>query len=472
MTGPDTLAAAAEAVRAGTVSAVELVRQARAAADRCDRALGIFDARFDESALAAAEAADTDQARGALRGPLHGVPIAVKDNIATVEAPCRAGSVVTGGGWLSGDAPAVARLRAAGAIVFGKTTMNEFAIGRPDPGKPFPIPRNPWHPEHWAGGSSSGSAVAVAVGAAAAALGTDTGGSVRIPSAFCGVTGLKPTYGRVPNQGSIPAGFSLDHVGPIARTAEDCALLLAVMAGPDPADPTTVHAPVPDYPASLTGELRGLRIGVDRLSRVAAGAAHPDLPGRLDAALDVLTELGAELTEVELPRFGELTAATLVTAFSEALAFHRDNLRTRSADFAADTRRTLLTGAFFGSADYVQAQRVRAVGRRELGNLLTGVDLVVTPTSSAPTPTIEAMLADELTGGYGPIHTTYWNGLGNPAITVPIGFADGLPLGMHLAGRWFDEATVLRAAHAFQSATDWHRSCPAPLPDRSTLAPH
>jgi aspartyl-tRNA(Asn)/glutamyl-tRNA(Gln) amidotransferase subunit A len=204
------------------------------------------------------------------------------------------------------------------------------------------------------------------------------------------------------------------------------------MAGPDPADPTTADAPVPDYRAALTGDLSGL---------------------------------GAEVSEVELPRFGELTAATLVTALSEALAFHRDNLRARAADFAADTRRTVLTGAFFGAADYVQAQRVRGVGRRELTELLSDVDLVVTPTSSAPAPTIEAMLADELTGGYGPIHTTYWNGLGNPAVTVPIGFAGGLPLGMHIAGCWFAEATVLRAAHAFQSATDWHGRRPVPLTD-------
>jgi aspartyl-tRNA(Asn)/glutamyl-tRNA(Gln) amidotransferase subunit A len=454
----------ADRVRRGEVRAAELVRDALAAADEFDSELGIFDARFDESALAAAEEADAVAARGDAGGPLLGVPIVVKDNIATVEAACRAGSLVTGTGWGSGDAFVIARLRAAGAVVVGKTTMNEFAIGRPDPDKPFAVPRNPWNRGHWAGGSSSGSASAVAVGAARAAVGSDTGGSIRIPSAFCGVTGLKPTYGRVSNGGCVPAGASLDCIGPIARSARDCAVLLSVMAGLDPDEPTTRDVPVPDYRRGLTGDVTGIRVGVDRLDRVAGYAEHPDLVERLGRAVDVLAARGASVRPVELPLFGELTAATLLTAFSEGLAFHRDNLRVRAGDFAVDTRRTLLTGAFFTGADYVQAQRVRQFARRALAALLDEVDVVLTPTCSAPAPSVETMLADESTGGYGPIHTTYWNGAGNPAVTVPMGFADGLPLGLHIAGRWFDEQTVLRVADAYQRSTDWHLRRPSAPP--------
>lgn len=337
----------------------------------------------------------------------------------------------------------------------------EFATGVPDPSKPFPIPRNPWNPDHWTGGSSSGTGNGVAAGAFLGGLGTDTGGSIRIPAAFCGISGLKATFGRVPKSGCVPLGYSLDNIGPMARSARDCAIMLTVLAGCDASDPCSVDEPVPDYEDALTGDLGGLRIGVDPLAEYRRADQDPQLGELLEAALAVLTARGATVVPVRLPYYRELTAATGITSRSEAFAYHAPDLRTRWSDYFAATRQGVGIAAAYTGADYVQAQRVRRVGQRELASLFTEVDLIVTPTASVEAFTIDG-LGSLATERFRAMHTSYWNAVGNPALSIPMGLgARGLPLGLQLVGRPFDEALVLRAGDAYQQDTDWHLRQPA-----------
>ncbi len=461
-----TITDAAAALRDGRTTSVELVRRAIEVADGVDEQVGSFLARFDEQALVAAQAADDALAAGDELGPLHGIPLGVKDIIQTAERPATAQSLILDPDWSSAgqDAVVVERLRAAGGIISGKLTTMEFAIGLPDFGKPFPIPRNPWNLDHWAGGSSSGSGSAVATGAVLGALGTDTGGSIRIPAAFCGITGMMQSFGRVPKSGCVPLGYSLDHIGPMARSARDCALMLGVLAGHHPSDLSSIDVPVPDYVGGLTGELAGVRIGYDRLSRVAAEAEDPALVGVFDAALAEFEELGAVLVEVELPVYNEMAAANVVVMLSEALAYHLPDLQTRWSDYFEGTRNVVGSAVLYGAADYVQAQRARRVGQKALAELYERVDLILTPTCSAGATAfadLSSMLERVAAGSIGPIHTGYWDSTGNPVLSVPMGrTAAGLPLGLQIAGRPFDEVAVLRAGDAYQSRTAWHLDVP------------
>jgi Asp-tRNA(Asn)/Glu-tRNA(Gln) amidotransferase A subunit family amidase len=461
---PLTVTEAAAALRAGTVTSVELTRAATGRADALDGLLGTYLARFDDTALAAAERADAELAAGTDRGPLHGIPFGVKDILATVEGPTTAQSLILDRSWGAGrDAPVVARLRAAGAVITGKASTMEFACGMPDPAKPFPAPRNPWDPETWPGGSSSGTGNGVAAGMFLAGLGTDTAGSIRIPSAYCGVTGLMPTFGRVPKSGCVPLGYSLDHIGPLARSAEDCAAVLAVIAGHHPSDPDCVDRPF--GPPDLAGDLTGLRVGVDREHHFPAGA-DPALAGAFDAALAVLADAGAELVEVSLPYWAEMQTADLVTMACEALAYHRNDLSARWGDYFAATRAMLARGALVSGADYVQAQRVRRVAQQALAELYRDVDVVACPTTATGAPRYaditDASGRIDLEGMFALIFTGYWDTVGNPVLALPIGFTTaGLPLSVQLAGRPFDEATILRAGAAYQRRTDWHRREPA-----------
>lgn len=453
------------ALQKGAVSSVELVRRALETADRTD-VLGVFVSRFNRQALEAAADADAARASGST-APLLGIPVGVKDILSTHEGETTAQSLVLDRAWGRGDAACVARLRAAGAVVMGKTTTMEFAFGTPDATKPFPIPRNPWSPSRWTGGSSSGSAAGVAAGIFPAALGTDTGASVRMPAALCGVTGLKPTFGLVPKSGCVPLAYSLDHVGPLARSAEDCALLLQIMAGHDPKDPASADRAVPKLHKQLDRDLCGLRIGVDGLSRFSGPEEAPELEQLFAGFVAALRAAGAEPIPVELPFYGELSAACALTILSEALAYHTPDVRRRWHDYSASTRVGLALGAFLGAGDYVQAQRVRRAVNSDVSKLFERVDLIATPTVSRPAPLLEdapAYVASFFGATELAFHTGYWNATGNPAISVPIGFtAGGLPLAGQLIGRPFQDGTVLGAAAAFQRVTDWHdRPCPDP----------
>jgi aspartyl-tRNA(Asn)/glutamyl-tRNA(Gln) amidotransferase subunit A len=461
---PLSITEAAAALRSGALTSSELTAAVLARADVHDSVLGSYLARFDHQALAAAATADQELAQGIDRGPLQGIPLGIKDIIAAAEGPTTANSLVLDPEWGAGrDAPVVARLRSAGAVITGKVTTMEFACGAPDPAKPFPLPRNPWDTDTWPGGSSSGTANGVAAGFFLGGLGTDTGGSIRLPSAFCGITGLMPTFGRVPKSGCAPLGYSLDHIGPMARTAEDCAAMLQVLAGYHASDPDCADRPVPDYSSGLVdGALQGMRIGVDRVHHSPDGA-DPAVATCLDAALSMLERLGATVVEVELPFYDEMMAANMVTMGAEALAYHLPDMRTRWDDYFVGTRRMVVQGALCSGADFVQAQRVRRVALRALGALYETVDVVATPTTSTGATRYEQMAGGDLDVAefFQYIHTPYWDSVGNPALVVPMGFTgDGLPLSLQLAGRHFEESTLLGAGFAYQQATEWHRQLP------------
>ncbi|HET6509985.1 MAG TPA: amidase [Baekduia sp.] len=468
---PLTLLDAARALREGSVTSVQLTRAALARADALDERLGVYLERFDAEALASARRADAERADGVDRGPLHGIPVGVKDILAAAEGATTAQSLVHDPAWGSGkDATVVARLRAAGAVIAGKTTTMEFAIGAPDPAKPFPVPHNPWDVERWPGGSSSGTGAGVAAGLFLAGVGTDTGGSIRVPAAFCGVTGLMPTFGRVPNSGCVPLGFSLDHIGPLARTARDCGAFLEAIAGPAAEDPSSRDEPVGRFDAGAAGgSLEGVRVGVERANHFP-GDGDPAVAERFEAAVEALGALGATVAEVELPHHAETLTAMMITSMCEAMAYHRDDLRARWEEFTPGTRGMIASGALFSGADYVQAQRVRRVAQRALGALMTGVDVIATPTAGKVAPTCEEVFAGGAMSVYERVHTTYWNAVGNPAMVVPMGFnADGMPLGLQLAARPFEEALLVRVGDAYQGVTDWHLRVPPIAADLATV---
>ena len=460
-----TIAHAGHVLRTGTTTSVELTRSALAMADALDPDLGVYVTRLDDQALAQAARADAQLAAGDDRGPLHGIPLGVKDIIAMRGADTTAQSLVLDRAWgrERGDAPVVARLRAAGAVITGKLTTMEFAIGVPDVAKPFPVPRNPWDVDTWAGGSSSGAASGIAAGLVLGAIGTDTGGSVRIPASYCGVSALKPTFGRVPKSGCVPLGYTYDHVGPMARSAEDCALLLGVLAGHDASDPMCADRPVDDYVSGLTGDLTGLRIGVDPLLGKVSRPV-PEVDRLLAAAVRELAAAGAEVVGVDLPLYAEMSDVTTMGFQAEAFAYHRADLRARWHDYGAGTRSFIVNGALFSAADYVQMQRVRRLVARNVAALFDDVDVIVTPTMTGVAPPVDGLTVSDLGDT---LQTLYWNATGSPALSVPMGFSDnGLPLGLQVVGRHFDEATVLAVGHAYQQRSDWHLRTP-PLLDRA-----
>jgi Asp-tRNA(Asn)/Glu-tRNA(Gln) amidotransferase A subunit family amidase len=454
---PLTVTETAAKFRSGELTSVELTRRMLEQAERLDGRLGSFLARFDETALAAAQQADDDFGGGVDRGPFQGIPVGIKDILAAREGPTTAQSLILARTWGEGkDAPVVSRLREAGAVIMGKTTTMEFATGLPDPTKPFPLPRNPWNLDHWTGGSSSGSGNGVAAGFFLAGIGTDTGGSIRGPSAFCGISGLKPTFGRVPKSGCAPLGYSLDHIGPMARSARDCAAMLSVIAGYDASDECCADRPVDDYLAALTGSLSGVRVGVERAHHFPE-EADPALRETFEAAVAVLADLGATLVDVELPYYDELRVASMVTSRAEAMAYHLPDLQTRWDDYFAATRLGLARGALATGADYVQAQRVRRLAKGRLAELFQTVDLVVGPASPTAATSYADLPARMFDMAMRLSFTSYWNAVGQPALVVPMGFnAAGLPLSLQIAGRPFEEATVLSAGDAYQGATTWH----------------
>ena len=458
---PLTIKDTAAALRDGSVSSVALVETCIALADRHDEKLGTYLLRFDESALAAAAKADAQLATGEDLGPLHGIPIAIKDIITTEEGPTTAQSLILDPAWGDrGDAPVVARLRAAGAVITGKTTTMEFACGIPDATKPFPIPRNPWDLDRWPGGSSSGTGSGIAAGLFVAGLGTDTGGSIRCPASFCGITGMKQTYGLVPKSSCTALGTSLDHIGPMARSAWDCAAMLQVMAGPHPSDITTVDMGVLDYLSSLTGTMAGVRIGVDRANTVDVEGADPAASELFEGALATLEAAGAVIVEIDIPLYGALVDATMLTMPAEVFAYQRADLKSRWNDYGSGTRMSMVTGALISAGDFQRAQLVRQAGRERILRLFDDIDLIVTPTALVGAP-----LLDEIEMGtlLGLLHTPAWNAVGFPALSVPMGFGtDATPIGMQLVGRPFDDATVLRVGDAFQQLTDHHLQ-PPPL---------
>lgn len=474
MSQPTTVRAAGDTLRSGAATSIALTRAALGRADATDHLLGAYLTRLDGYALSAAERADAAFAIGADAGPLQGISVGIKDLLCMAEGPTTAQSEVLDPAWGAGrDAAVVTALKRGGAVITGKASLSEFAIGRPDPAKPFPVPRNPWDPRTWPGGSSSGTAVGIAAGLFLAGIGTDTGGSIRIPAAFCGISGLKPTYGMVPTDGCVPLGFSQDHVGPMARTAEDCRTVLEVIADPAALQRSrrTRLRRVAARNRGAEGDrpLRGLRVGAIHAEHFGPGA-DPRAETCFDAMLGVLEQLGAEVRDERLPLYRAARIACLAVIQAEGFAYHRANLAARWNDYFDTTRELLGSGALQSGADYVQAQRIRAAAQRGAGALFAELDVVVTPTVTIGSPRYGPDLSVDVSTMLETIHTGYWNCTGSPALAIPMGFtAGGLPLSLQIAAAPFHDHLVTDVGEAIQRATDWHRRTPPVLGSAAAL---
>ena len=457
---PRTIVEAGQWLRSGKSTAAELTEAMLARCHAAQERLGAFNVISDETAMAAARAADADFAHGVDRGPLQGIPLGIKDLLATSDAPTTANSRVLDPAWgQRADATVVRKLRDAGAVLMGKLVLHEFAIGWPDPATGFPIARNPWDPARTPGGSSSGTGTAVCAGLVLGGLGSDTGGSIRGPASYCGISGLKPTFGRVSKEGAVPLGYSLDTVGPLARTARDCAILFDAIAGYDPADPCTVNVPVPSMTAGLDGTLAGLRIGIPRDYFFTAPELDAEVKAAVLAAVDALRDAGAIIVEIDLPYSESAAAAQRVTIGAEAYAYHEENLRAQPEMYGMHTRLRLMHGMLYTAVDFVQAQRVRSVVRDAWTAAMRAVDALIVPTSTAVAPTFESY--DGMKVDTSPMLTGVWNLVGFPALSVNCGFSKaGLPIGMQIVGAPFTEPMLFRVGDAYQRITDWHMRIP------------
>jgi aspartyl-tRNA(Asn)/glutamyl-tRNA(Gln) amidotransferase subunit A len=461
----DTLAAVAAAIRQREISPVEVTDACLARIARLAPRLRAFLRVDAEAARRVAHVREAEAKAGRLRGPLHGVPLAHKDLFAAPGRSASCGTAVPEYFRADHEATAVARLEAAGAITLGWLNLSELALGPFGTNAHHGDVETPWRAGHAAGGSSSGSGAAVAAGLAYGALGTDTGGSIRLPAACCGVVGLKPTYGRVSRAGGMPLSWSLDHVGPLARTVRDAAILLGVVAGADPLDPTASARPVPDYAAGLEEGVTGLRVGLP--DRHYWDDLDDGVRTAVRAALDVLRALGAEVVECPVPDPRLLEDLANVIARAESAAVHARIVRETPHLLQPAVRTRIEVGLHVSAQDYLQALRLRARATRTfLTDVMGGVDLVATPTIPEPAPDRAAVTAgpvgDQLARmGRFSRFTRPWNTLGLPVLSVPCGFvADGRPVALQLVGRPFDEATVLRAGHAYEQAAGWWRRRP------------
>lgn len=404
-------------------------------------------------ALARAREAEQRYASGSPRGPLDGVPVALKDLVDTAGVRTTAHSALFADRVPTEDATVARRLGDAGAVLLGKLSMFEFASGGVNTDGPFPPARNPWNVDFSTGGSSSGSGAAVAAGLCAAALGSDTGGSIRSPSSYCGIVGLKPTYGLVSRRGVIPLAWTLDHVGPMTRTVEDAAIVLECLAGHDPADPASVRAEKQDYRSALDRGLEGLRVGTPTEYLEAFGL-DPETAAAYRDALEMLARLGASVIQVETPEIEHVATVGNVLLSAEAFAYHQQNARARPHLYGRRFYGRLLEGALISAADYLQAQRGRSLICQAMGELMRTVNLLVLPTTARPA----ARFADDAGSPLWRLAnlTRWFNVTGQPAISVPCGFTDaGLPIGLQIAGRPFEDGVVLAAAHAYERANDW-----------------
>lgn len=458
-----TITEGASLIRGRDLSPVELTRAFLDRIDRLDAKLNAYITVLYEDAMADARKSEAEILAGNYRGPLHGIPIALKDLYDTIGIRTTASSRVMKDRIPTEDATATAKLKAAGAVLLGKLSMHEFALGGPDPTCGFPMAKNPWNLDHMPGGSSSGSGTAVAAGLAMGTLGSCTGGSIRGPAAHCGIAGIKATYGRVSRYGVVPLSWSLDHCGPLTWTVEDSALMLQAIAGFDHKDPTTSRASVPDYTESLIDDIEGMRVGVPRdYFFPEDGSVNSDTKVLAEGALETLKDLGADLVDISIPSIEYAGAAQQTIMLSEAFTYHRKNLIKRPRDFGEMVRERFRLGGVVSGADYIQAQRVRNVIKREFADTLKTVDVIATPTMSTPPPsfiTSSSRNTARLRSLTGPYNLT-----GMPAISVPCGFTpDGLPIGFQIAGKPFDESTVFQVAYAYQQKARWYELRPPGL---------
>jgi aspartyl-tRNA(Asn)/glutamyl-tRNA(Gln) amidotransferase subunit A len=458
------LTAIAKAIADKRVSSREATQSCLDRTAQWNPKLNAFMAIEPEDALKAADAADAALAKGQSSGVLHGVPLAHKDMYYEAGKVSTCGSKIRRDFVATTTSTALQRIKDAGTVRLGTLQMAEFAYGPTGHNAHFGAVHNPWNVDHITGGSSSGSGSAVAARLTFAALGSDTGGSVRMPSHFCGVTGLKTTVGRVSRAGAMPLSQSLDTVGPLARSAEDCALLMGLMAGIDSEDATTANLPVPDYRAATQGSLKGIRIGVPTAFYV--DDLDPEVARVLDETVATLQREGAEIVKVELPDQRQLSSASQIVLAVEAAAFHKRWMIERLEDYSDQVRMRLENGLAIPAVTYLEAMRWRGPALSAHSAATAGVDAVIAPVSPIPAPSIAE---SDVGGGPGAEaviqrvtrFTRPVNYLGVPALAIPSGFSkSGLPIGMQLIGRSFDEATLLRIGAAFQRATDFHALVP------------
>ncbi len=454
-----TIAGAARLFAAKKLSPVELTQACLARIGKLDATLHAFIRVTEERALGDAKAAEKRIMAGTALGPLDGIPIAHKDIYGT------AGIATTGHSKLledfvpDVDSTVAAKWREAGTVMLGKLATHEFALGGPSFDLPWPPARNPWNPDHFTAGSSSGTGAAVASGMILGGTGSDTGGSIRGPAALCGIAGIKPTYGRCSRAGVLPLAYTLDHTGPMAWTAEDCALLLQAMAGHDPADPASAKQGVPNFSAELNGGVTGLRVGVVRHFFETDNPASPATRAGIDGALDFFRKQGATVREVTLSPLADYHAVCFLAIIAEAYALHRRLLESRFADFGELFRDRVALAALMSGPDYVQLIRRRRLLCEEMKAAMADLDILVSAAAPAEAPRIDSLpkwlIFDK------PNLTSPFNVTGYPAISICTGFGDGgLPVSMQLVGKPFEEPTVFRAAHAYETAMDWRNRRP------------
>jgi len=447
------LAEASAGIAAGTLSPVALTEAALARIAALDPKLNAFITLTGDRARQAAAVAEAEIKAGKKRGPLHGIPYALKDIYDVAGVRTTAHSKLLIDNVAREDAITTAKLEAAGMVLLGKLSTHEFARGGPTDALPFPNAKNPWNTAHFAGGSSSGSAVAVASGMVGLAMGSDTGGSIRLPATFCGLVGMKATYGVISRRGVVPLSFTLDHAGPLTRTVEDCALAMQLLAGYDPGDPGSAREAVPDYSADLQKGVAGLTIGRARAYDIEAGV-DAEMMAAVDAAAEKWRALGATIVDVVLPSKQRMDACIQTILLAEGFAIHGEWLRTRPQDYGRVTRERLMMGAFVTGGEYVQAQRLRRIITAEVDAVLAGCDAIL----CAGNPTAAPRVVDVDEGPFRRSHpiTGPFNATGHPGLALPCGFgASGLPLGLQLIGRSYAEPMLLRIAQAYEQAAGW-----------------
>ncbi len=455
-----TITDVAASLRRREISSVELTHTMLDRIKRLDPQLNSYLTVLPEQALAQAATADAELARGIDRGPLQGVPIGIKDLCFTKGIPTTCSSKILAGWRPDIDATVVTRLHAAGAVTLGKLNMTEFALSGYSPG--WPVPRNPWNPALHPGLSSSGSGVATAAGLCFGSLGTDTGGSIRFPSSWCGVVGLKPTYGRVSRYGVFPLGMSLDHIGPMTRSVADAAAMLDVLAGHDPADPTTVRAGSPECSAAIGRSLKGVRIGFDE--QYVGGGALADVTAAIYAAIEVFKAQGAQIVAVTLPPIDDVLPAWAVLCAAEALAAHEATYPSRAADYGPTFASFLKYAAQLSAKDYAKAHLARLNFRESFQSVFEQADALLCVGAFLTAPPAEVV---DIYGDYDPDFNTFgrftapFNLSGNPTLSVPSGFTPtGVPHGLQLVGPQFGEAMLCQIGSAYEVATPWHKRRP------------
>ena len=446
-----TIAEAGKALRDGSLTSEQLTESVIARTDATEPSLNAFITRTDDLAREQAAAADVELAAARDRGPLHGIPFALKDLYDTAGIATTAGSGFLRDRVPQEDAFSVRKLKQAGIVLTGKLGLHEFAFGTTSTNPHFGAVHNPWDTACVPGGSSGGSAAAIVAGSTLGTLGSDTGGSIRMPAALCGCVGLMPTYGRVSRSGVLPLSWTLDHVGPLARTVEDAALILNAIAGHDPADPGSSDLPVDDYTSQLGRDLRGLRVGVPR--EPLWRDPQPAVAAACETALEVLREQGATVQDVELPRLSDVGRLSIITA--EAAAYHEDWISKHPELYGDDVRAAIEIGRGVPASVYINDQRKRRLLIEETREVLRSVDVLVSPSTPITAPTIEGGDSRYELARY----TSPYDVTGIPAISVPCGFDEGgLPIGLMIGGRHFDEVTMCRVAHAYEQAAGFDGS--------------